>query len=193
MRYVLPSLLLGNLLVTVSYGLFSTFDVNTSMSRWIGYQVLAGAGRGMSIQIVSPNSFSPAFCAKSCVSQPMLAVQASVEMSRVATVTALVAWSQFLGSAVSIALSQTLFQNLLRSALQKYAPQLNAGAIIAAGATGFVSVVPLQDQDSVRQAYNQAITQTYYLGIGVAGASLFAGLLIGTTKVQSKNSGKAES
>jgi hypothetical protein len=53
MGYVLPSLLLGNSLVTISYGLFSTFRPMTSTGQWIGYQILAGSGRGMSIQMVS--------------------------------------------------------------------------------------------------------------------------------------------
>jgi hypothetical protein len=116
----------------------------------------------------------------------MLVVQASVQMSRIATVTALVAWSQFFGGAIALSLAQTLFENLLRSRLHVYAPEVNVQAIVTAGATGFASVVPPEYQHNVQLAYNDAIAHTYYLGIGVAAASVFTGLLVGSTKAATK-------
>lgn len=41
-----PFIVLGSVLATVGNGLIYTFDIHSSSSVWIGYQVLAGAGLG---------------------------------------------------------------------------------------------------------------------------------------------------
>ena len=50
--YVSPPMLMGNALQVISYGLFSTLKVTTGTGEWVGFQLLAGAGRGMAIQMV---------------------------------------------------------------------------------------------------------------------------------------------
>jgi hypothetical protein len=37
---------------TIGVGLTSTFKVDTSSAKWIGYQVIAGFGRGLGAQMV---------------------------------------------------------------------------------------------------------------------------------------------
>lgn len=70
--YYQPFLLAGAGIVTIGSGLIYTLDINTSSSRIIGYQILAGAGDGI------------------CVQVPVTAVQAFVDQKELATVTALV-------------------------------------------------------------------------------------------------------
>lgn len=40
----------------VGTGLMATFDENTSAGEWIGYQILAGLGRGIVTQVVRRGS-----------------------------------------------------------------------------------------------------------------------------------------
>lgn len=51
--YYTPWAITGSALVTIGSGLMSTFVPTTYSSQWIGYQILAGSGRGMVLQMVS--------------------------------------------------------------------------------------------------------------------------------------------
>ena len=46
-----PILLVGSVLATIGSGLIYTLDIGTSTGKWIGYQLLVGAGCGVSSQI----------------------------------------------------------------------------------------------------------------------------------------------
>jgi hypothetical protein len=47
--------------VTISAGLLYTLDIGTSTGKWVGYQILAGFGYGMGLQI--PVVIAQAFAA----------------------------------------------------------------------------------------------------------------------------------
>lgn len=51
--FALPLLLAGHSLIAISYGLFSTLQPGTGKAAWIGYQIMAGIGRGMALQMVT--------------------------------------------------------------------------------------------------------------------------------------------
>lgn len=46
-------MVVSGILAAISSGLLSTFTPSTSVGKWIGYQILSGAGRGLGMQIVS--------------------------------------------------------------------------------------------------------------------------------------------
>jgi hypothetical protein len=50
--YYLPWALASGLLASIGSGLLGTLDANTPAARWIGFQILAGAGRGFGMQMV---------------------------------------------------------------------------------------------------------------------------------------------
>ena len=50
--YVPPFMIGGTVIMTVGVGLLSTFDVNTSSAIWIGYQIIAGIGSGLNLQVI---------------------------------------------------------------------------------------------------------------------------------------------
>lgn len=56
--YYLPVSLVGAVLIAIGNGLLSTFDPNTSTGKWIGYQILVGAGQGGALQMVCFALFS---------------------------------------------------------------------------------------------------------------------------------------
>jgi len=50
--YVIPYAMLSGIIGSVSNGLYSTFKPDTATSKWVGYQVLNGVGRGFGMQMV---------------------------------------------------------------------------------------------------------------------------------------------
>lgn len=50
--YYLPSAVTGTILSAIGSGLMSLFKPHTSMGKWIGYQIIAGVGRGCALQMV---------------------------------------------------------------------------------------------------------------------------------------------
>lgn len=52
--YYLPWSIASGAIVAIAAGLVSTFTPDTSTAKWVGYQFLAGIGRGCGLQMVSP-------------------------------------------------------------------------------------------------------------------------------------------
>lgn len=163
-RYLSPPTILGNALGAIGAGLMTTFTISTDSGKWVGYQLLNGAGRGLAMQ------------------SPFLAMQTHCEPRQLPVGTAMIAWSQFFGGALFVGLGQTVFANLLRDALTLYAPDVNSDLVVDAGATNYVVDVPADQQANVLLAYNQAITQTFYLAMGAAAAGVVTSSAMGRAK-----------
>jgi len=110
---------------------------------WAGFQIISGLGRG-SVQ-----------------QQPMLAIQAALPKEKLAIGNAFVMFTQLLGGALFTSFGQTLFSNQLKPALAHFAPEVDAKAVFAVGATAFRSVVPEESVPGVILAYNQALTRVF--------------------------------
>lgn len=50
--YYIPVALFAAVLLSVGSGLIATFSPSTPTGKWIGYQILYGAGRGLGLQMV---------------------------------------------------------------------------------------------------------------------------------------------
>jgi len=72
---------------------------------------------------------------------------------------------QFLGGAIFLGIAENIFVSGLKDALAKYAPDLDAGVIVRAGAIGLQKVVEKDDIPRVVLAYSDAIMGVFYLGI----------------------------
>lgn len=121
----------------------TTFTPTTKTGVWVGYQILAGFGRGMTLQ------------------QPINAVQHALDPSTMAVGTSIVVFCQFFGGAVFLALAETDFSSSLREALRKFAPDVDAGLIFEVGATGVRGAVSREQLPGVLVAYNRAIKNTF--------------------------------
>ncbi|KEF58863.1 uncharacterized protein A1O9_03706 [Exophiala aquamarina CBS 119918] len=174
--YLLPLGLFGNTFASISAGLLTTLQPDTSLGKWVGYQILGGMGRGVSTQ------------------QPLQAVQSVVTKDMVPVATATLMWSQTFGGAILLGLGQTAFLNFLRHGLKSYAPQLNPAEVIGAGATNIIHQLEAKGDfvtgQQVLRAYNYAITHVFYLAMGCAIAGFFATMGLGKTKVEKKASKK---
>lgn len=170
--YLSPFAMVGSALATLAGGLMTTFNVHTGTGKWIGYQIISGFGRGLAIQ------------------QPIQAVQSVVKPAMIPTITALVSWAQTFGGAIFIGLAQTAFLNILRSALKSHAPGVDASTVISTGATNYLALLAAQGEtatrSSVLDAYNEAITKTFYLAVGCTAAAFVSSMGIGKTRVERK-------
>jgi hypothetical protein len=67
-----PYMTVGSVLVTIAAGLLYTLDIGTSTGKWVGYQLLAGFGYGLALQV------------------PVVVAQAFAKPSDIAPVTAII-------------------------------------------------------------------------------------------------------
>jgi acetyl-CoA acetyltransferase len=87
---------------------------------------------------------------------------------------AIIVFSQTFGGALFLSFDQTTFSNGLKDALRQYAPEVDAEAVIKAGATGFRALVDKSSVDGIIMAYNQAVSHVFYVACGAAcGAFVF--------------------
>jgi hypothetical protein len=151
--YYLPFAVISGILTAIGSGLITTFTPTTAVGTWIGYQIIAGAGRGLGIQI------------------PIVAAQNNSSKEKISIVTALVVFSQNFGGVLFLTLAQVIFSDRLRHGLVTYAPEVNAEEVIVAGATAVRSVVPDASLPGVLLAYSKSVDAVFYLATGAAGGA----------------------
>ncbi|OKL56681.1 hypothetical protein UA08_08251 [Talaromyces atroroseus] len=173
--YYLPFVVACGILLTISAGLMSTFQVDTPTGKWIGYQILGGFGQGLGLQM------------------PYIAVQNALPEANNSVALALLVFMQNFGGAILLAIAETVFSSQLVSDMGKYAPDASAAAVEAAGASGFREVVPAAQIGAVLKAYNAALTTEFYLAIGCTGAMLLVCWGMGWKNIATAEKDKAES
>lgn len=141
--YYAPFAIAGNGLSAVGCGLLTTLVPSTPTATWIGFQILTGFGRGLSMQ------------------QPLTAVQTMLPQSQIAVGTTLVIFVQYFGGAVFLACAQTIFSASLGPALGKWAPDVSKELVVSVGATAVRGVVTKSQLPGVLMAYNQAVVHTW--------------------------------
>jgi hypothetical protein len=105
---------------------------------------------------------------------------------------ALLIFSQTFGGALFLSFAQLIFSHSLKKGLAEYAPQADAPAIIAAGATSFRSIVSQQELPGVLEAYSKAIDDNFYLSAGCAVAAFAICWFMGWKKLSQKKPKKTE-
>lgn len=95
----------------------------------------------------------------------------------------IVMFAQSLGTAILLAVSDTLFEGGLESELPKHAPLVDSSAVMAAGATHFRDIVSSQDLPGVLVAYSLAIDRVFYLAAGISGLAVFTSLFLGWVNI----------
>lgn len=83
----------------------------------------------------------------------------------------LVMFSQTFGGGLFLAFAQTIFGHGLVDALKKYAPYVDAQAVISAGATSVRKVVNPEQLKGVLEAYNVGINHAFWLAAGCSAAT----------------------
>lgn len=106
---------------------------------------------------------------------PLIAVQSTLSPRDMPVGLATVVFFQLFGGSVFAVVSQTIFNKQFVKALMEYAPNVDLQALLAAGTVGFHKVIQPDQTAGVVLAYNDAILDTYYLGVAITAiAFLFA-------------------
>ncbi|KAE8381295.1 major facilitator superfamily domain-containing protein [Aspergillus bertholletiae] len=151
--YYTPFLIGSTAIAAVGTGLITMYSVDISTGKWIGYQIVVGAGVGAGFQI------------------PMTAVQTVLPPEDLAVGTAAVMFFQTLGGALFIAVGQSVFQNGLIDGIREYAPTVDPRAIVGAGATEMRHVLAalgqLDQLDAVIEAYMSGLRDAYRVSLAL--------------------------
>ncbi|THX48017.1 MFS transporter [Aureobasidium pullulans] len=163
-----PFMLASSVLMAIGAGLLSTFKVDTGHAEWIGYQALFGIGVGLGMQ------------------QILIAVQTVLPAADIPTGTAIVMFFQTLGGALFISVGQNVFTNKLVSGLKAAVPDLDPAIVLSTGATELKSAIGEQYRDGVLQAYNDALTNSYYVAVALATLSIIGSAAVEWKSVKGK-------
>ncbi|BCS25028.1 uncharacterized protein APUU_41472A [Aspergillus puulaauensis] len=151
--YYTPFLIGSTALASIGAGLITLYSIDIPNGKWIGYQILLGAGVGAGFQI------------------PLTAVQTILKPEDIPQGTAAVMFFQTLGGALFIAVAQSLFQNGLIDGVGRFAPSVDPARIVEAGATEMRNVLEdLGQLDQVRNvilAFLNGLTDTYRLSLAL--------------------------
>ena len=162
--YYTPFLIVSSAITAIGTGLITTYDIDISAGKWIGYQILVGAGTGAGFQV------------------PMTAVQTVLPAADIPVGTAAVMAAQTLGGALFIAVAQSVFQNGLISGIQKYAPTVNPEAIVGGGATATRRVLTdlgqIDQLHNVIKAYMSGLRNAYRVSLALAVVAFVASLFL---------------
>ncbi|RDL38696.1 Uncharacterized protein BP5553_03036 [Venustampulla echinocandica] len=148
--YYLPFIIFGTGLTSIGSGLMSTLTPTSATGAWIGYQIISGAGRGGGLQM------------------PILAIQSNLKPQEIPVGMGLGIFCQSIGGALFLSFAQTIFSTSLVDALPDFAPEVDAQAVINAGAAGARDIVSKALLPGVLLAYNQAVSHVFYLAAGAS-------------------------
>ncbi|KAI1322394.1 MFS general substrate transporter [Xylariaceae sp. FL0255] len=163
-----PFALVGAAFNTLGLGLYSLLQPTSPVASWIGFSIISGFGRGIGLN------------------PPLVAAQNAATREEIAATTAFIVWCQYIGPTILLTLLNLVFDNVLRSQLNTLAPDVNAQAVINAGATGFREIISTQDLPNVLQAYANAVDSTFYLAVAAGFISWAAGWGMGWQKLATK-------
>ncbi|KAI1416184.1 efflux pump [Hypoxylon sp. FL1857] len=152
--FIIPIAVVGTIFLALGSGLYSLLQPGSSTGDWVGFQILAGIGSGLSMQLA------------------IIAIQAAVGEEQLATGMALVIFAQSLGPAIALVVCNVIFNSSLKSQLQDKAPHTDAAAVIRAGATGFRAIVSRDDLPGVLAAYAVSVDRVFYFVAPVAAACI---------------------
>ncbi|KAI1077292.1 efflux pump [Whalleya microplaca] len=154
MGFIIPIAVVGTIFLALGSGLYSLLQPESSTGDWVGFQILAGVGSGLSMQLA------------------IISIQAAVGEEQLATGMALVIFAQSLGPAIVLVVCNVIFNSSLKSQLQDKAPRTDAAAVIRAGATGFRAIVQRDDLPGVLAAYAVSVDRVFYFVAAVAAACI---------------------
>ncbi|GJC86355.1 efflux pump aflT [Colletotrichum liriopes] len=143
--YYTPVMLVGTCIMIVGAGLLTMLKVDSGAGYWIGFQVLYGAGLGMTFQA------------------PNLAAQTVLKMKDVPVGTSVMFFSQTLGGATFISVGQNVLNNELMKRLRGL-PGLEGVDIKGSGVTTLTKL-PAEIRGSVLEAYNEALRVVFVVGL----------------------------
>ena len=144
--YFQPFLILGSILATLGAGLIYSLDIGSSVGRYIGYQIIFGAGLGIAIQV------------------PVMAAQALSDISDIALVTTSILFFQLCSGAFSVSAAQSIFNNELMKKLATVANGVTPGEVFQAGPTGITDKFSKDEVPGILLSYMKGLKASWAYG-----------------------------
>lgn len=160
-------------LLSVASGLYSLLQPGSPTGEWVGFQIIGGIGSGAGLQVVRQHpreKKKTPVCALLADPNPQAvnAIQAVTTGKELSSGIAFMVFCQALGPSIALVVYNVLFGASLKAELAQRAPNVDAQAIIDAGATGFRSLVRPEDLGAVLKAYANSINHVFYLVAALA-------------------------
>lgn len=167
--HYVPYLYLGTIGMAVGAGLLTTWTPDTKTSVWIGYQILFGVGVGF------------------CLQQPMVAVQAVLDIKDVPIGASLIVFVQSLGGAMFVSVGETVLSNGLVKELAKNAPAIHPSEVLETGASRLQMTFAKDILPAIILSYNDALMQVFLVGTVMAAFTVVGCVFVEWKSVKGKN------
>lgn len=154
--YYTPFMILGVCFMSVGAGLLNTLEVNSSVAKCVGYQILYGWGIGLSTQ------------------GPSMAAQTVLLKIDVPIGTSLMFFSQLLGGAIFVSVGQNVLETQLLKRLSTL-PGFDPEAIHNSGVVS-VANLPTSIRAKALVAYNESVRRVFLIGLIIVCVSMLAAL-----------------
>ncbi|KAJ6443725.1 Major facilitator superfamily transporter [Purpureocillium lavendulum] len=154
-----PWLMTGAALATIGSGLVYTLGIDSTKGQWIGYQIIAGIGTGLSMQppVIIANAITPK-------------QDNSMAMSDVL-------FFQFIGGTFGISMAQAIFNNGLIKSLPDLAPGVPVAEVLSVGAYDLKQVFSGDTLLGVLRAYMAGLHNAWIMSIAGAAVAVFLPLI----------------
>jgi MFS transporter, DHA2 family, glioxin efflux transporter len=152
--HFVPFMIAGSMIATIGSGLLYTLNTTSSSSHWIGYQILAGAGIGLALQV------------------PIIAAQGTVTPADLSSVTAMILFAQTIGGAFFVSAGEAAFTNTLIGKLPVTAPSVDPANVVSVGVTLIRATFAADIVPGIVQAYMDGLKVDYAIAIASAGIAV---------------------
>ncbi|KAI1028374.1 hypothetical protein LB503_002150 [Fusarium chuoi] len=163
-----PYLVVSSIIVTIASGLFYTLGIGTSTGKWVGYQILAGFGYGVGLQV------------------PVVISQAFAAPSDMAPVTSIIIFSRTIGGTFLITAAQSGFINQIIHQLSSTAPTIDPALVTETGATTLRQNFSGTELKSILHAYAWGIKVAFAITIAACGITVITSLFTNWTNIHHK-------
>ncbi|QGI68224.1 hypothetical protein CEK26_012183 [Fusarium fujikuroi] len=163
-----PYLVVSSIIVTIASGLFYTLDIGTSTGKWVGYQILAGFGYGVGLQV------------------PVVISQAFAAPSDMAPVTSIIIFSRTIGGTFLITAAQSGFINQIIHKLSSTAPTIDPDLVTETGATTLRHNFSGAELNGILHAYVWGIKVAFAITIAACGITVITSLCTKWTNIHLK-------
>ncbi|GKZ53635.1 hypothetical protein AnigIFM49718_007511 [Aspergillus niger] len=146
-----PDLFMGiaTIFGAIGSGLFTTFTVDTSTGKWIGYQIIFAVSSSL------------------CSVTPLMVAQQALPLKDIPIGSGLVMFSQTVGASIFVAVAQALFTNELSAGLEGTAvgDGLDVSRLLSGGISTLTEGLSGQGKRAVLVVLNEALTRSWQLAV----------------------------
>ena len=151
--YYTPFLVFGVCLTAIGAGLLTALQIDTSVGRWVGFQMVYGFGFGL------------------CSQAPNVAAQTVLPREDVSIGASLMFFGQLLFGSIFNSVGQNVLGNHLASGLAGI-PGTSPQLIHSTGATKLLDLISTQYHTTALKAYNDALRVCFQVGLIMACISI---------------------